>query len=213
MENIEYKSNSHKSKATEAASSTENRQKLEKVVTSPVKVKKKSELSRIKGDFISEEAPNVWKNILIDAVVPTAQRAISDLFRNGVDILLYSVFGDAARSVAKKPGQQVSYTSFYERKREDDRRYSGGAVTRTGYTFDDITIESRREAEEVLNQLDDIISTYGFARVADLYDLVGVTGNYTDNNYGWTNLRNADIVRTRDGDYMLKLPRAVSVGK
>ena len=41
-----------------------------------------------------------------------------------------------------------------------------------------------------------------------MYDLVGITGQYTDNNYGWTNLRNAEPVRTRDG-YMLKLPRAI----
>lgn len=213
MENIEYKSNSHKSKAEIAASSTNDRPKVEKVVTGQVKVKKKGELSKIKDGFISEEAPNVWKNLLVDAIVPTMQRAISDLFRNGVDILLYSVFGDSTRTTTKKPGQHVSYTSYYERKREDDRRYSGGSVTRAGYSFDDIVIDSRSEAEEVLNQLDDIIATYGFARVADLYDLVGVTGNYTDNNYGWTNIRNAKAVRTRDGSYMLDLPRAISVGK
>ena len=213
MENIEYRSNSHKSKGEETATSGNDRQKLEKVVTGPVKVKKKGELSRIKDGFISDEASNVWKNILVDAVVPTAQRAISDLFRNGVDILLYCLFGDSARTSSKKPGDHVAYTSFYDRKREDDRRYSGGSVTRAGYSFDDIVLDSRGEAEEVLSHLDDIIATYGVARVADLYDLVGVTGNYTDNNYGWTNIRNAEAVRTRDGGYMLKLPRAVSISK
>lgn len=214
MENIEYKPNSHKSKTEQMEVSTTDRQKLEKVVTGPVKVKKRGELSKIKDGFISDEAPNVWKNILIDAIVPTAQRAISDLFRNGVDILLYSVFGDSTRSVSnKKPGQYVAYTNFYDRKREDDRRYSGGAVTRAGYAFDDIILDTRGEAEAVLSQLDDMISTYGVARVADLYDLVGVTGNYTDNNYGWTNIRNAEAVRTRDGCYMLKMPRAIPLTK
>ena len=44
--------------------------------------------------------------------------------------------------------------------------------------------------------------------VADLYDLVGISGNYTDNKYGWTNLRNSDVQRVRDG-YLLKLPKAL----
>ena len=41
-------------------------------------------------------------------------------------------------------------------------------------------------------------------------DLVGVTGNYTDNKYGWTNIRNAEVVRVRDG-YRIKLPRALPI--
>ena len=49
---------------------------------------------------------------------------------------------------------------------------------------------------------------YSFVRVADLYDLVGVTGLFTDNNYGWTNIRNAKIVRVRDG-YKIDMPRAL----
>ena len=47
--------------------------------------------------------------------------------------------------------------------------------------------------------------------VADLYDLVGLNHNFTDNKYGWTNLRNAQPVRDRDGYYILKLPRAVPI--
>ena len=54
--------------------------------------------------------------------------------------------------------------------------------------------------------MDELIDTYGQVSVADLYDLVGKSCNYTDNNYGWTNLRNAEPVRVRDG-YMLKMPK------
>ena len=44
--------------------------------------------------------------------------------------------------------------------------------------------------------------------VADFYDLVGVSGNYTDNKYGWTDIRNASVIHVRDG-YMIKLPKAL----
>ena len=54
------------------------------------------------------------------------------------------------------------------------------------------------------------MDTYGLVRVADLKDLVGISDNYTDNKYGWTNIRNAEIVRVRDG-YMIKMPKAVPI--
>lgn len=65
---------------------------------------------------------------------------------------------------------------------------------------------TRRDTEEILNYMGDLIDEYGFATVADLYDLIGASGNYTDNKYGWTDISNAEIVRVRDG-YMIKLPK------
>ena len=44
------------------------------------------------------------------------------------------------------------------------------------------------------------------ATVADLYELVGVTGEYTDNKYGWDSLGSASVTRVRGG-YLVDLPR------
>ena len=52
-----------------------------------------------------------------------------------------------------------------------------------------------------------IFVLYGVVSVADMYDLCGMTCNYTDNKYGWKSLARADISRVRDG-YMIKLPKA-----
>ena len=57
-------------------------------------------------------------------------------------------------------------------------------------------------------RMDELISSYRVVSVADFYDLAGITPEYTDNKYGWTDIRSANIVRVRDG-YMIKLPRAV----
>lgn len=64
------------------------------------------------------------------------------------------------------------------------------------------------EAEDVLMSLNELIDVYGKASVADLYDLVGISGRYTDVKYGWTNLMTASHTRVRDG-YLLKLPRVM----
>ena len=71
-----------------------------------------------------------------------------------------------------------------------------------------LLLESRGEAEDVLERMDELIATYQVVSVADFYDLVGVSGNYTDNKYGWTDIRNASVIRVRDG-YMIKLPKAL----
>ena len=102
-----------------------------------------------------------------------------------------------------------------QRKYDDDRdrRDSGHTTrTRTGYDYDDIILESYGEAEDVLERMDELIATYQLVSVADFYDLVGVSGNYTDNKYGWTDIRNASVMRVRDG-YMIKLPKALPLNQ
>ena len=75
---------------------------------------------------------------------------------------------------------------------------------------DDIIFDNRGEAEIVLSRMDELIDTYGIVTIADLYDLAGVTGDYTTNNYGWTNIRSAEVVRVRDG-YIIKMPKAMPI--
>jgi hypothetical protein len=78
------------------------------------------------------------------------------------------------------------------------------------YSYDDVTIDNRGEAEMLLREMKNTINRYGMVRVADLYDFVGITGDPTDNKYGWTDLRNVEVVRVRNG-YKLDLPRAMPI--
>lgn len=194
----DYKPNSHKSKEERNAAVAE-RKKLDKVVSGNVKTKKKSDIHKFTDIFISEDAANVKNYILMDVLVPAVKKAISDIITNGIDMILYG----------GKPGSRadkVSYRDYSSVSRRDDRP----ARTRAGYSYDDVILDTRGEAEEVLNRMDELIDTYGVVSVADLYDLVGITCNYTDNKYGWTNIRNAEPIRVRDG-YMLKLPKAIPI--
>ena len=196
----EYKSNSHRSKETEKQ---EERQKLEPIAKG--KAKKKSEVKKFADTFIAEDITSVKDYIIMEVLLPAAKKAISDIVRDGIDMLLY---GDTGRGGKRSSGGSayVSYRDYSSNRRDDDRR--GTSRNRSGYSYDDIIVETRGEAEEVLSQMDDLIDTYGDVSVADLYDLVGKSSNYTDYKYGWKNIRNAEAVRVRDG-YLLKLPRAV----
>ena len=63
--------------------------------------------------------------------------------------------------------------------------------------------------EEVLGNLQDIVaSEFEQATVADLYELAGITSSFTDNKWGWMDLRGANVKRVREG-YQLNLPKPI----
>ena len=201
MEN--YKPNSHKYKAEQKAASDEKR--VEKIVKSNVKVKKKNGLNKLTDNFVSDDAKNIKSYVVFDVLIPAVKKAISDIVTNGIDMILY---GETGRSKKKSNVSYVSYDRFSSDRR-DEPRYN--SASRNRYRIDDIILETRAEADAVLSRMQDVIDTYGVVRVADLYDLVGITGEYTDNKYGWTNIANSAPVRARGGGYMLDLPRALPI--
>ena len=201
MEN--YKPNSHKSK-TEQSTAPLERRKQEKIVKGAVKIKKKNDIRKFTDVFISEDISNVKSYVVMDVLIPAIKKAVSDIVTNGIDMILY---GGNSQTRNRSGASKVSYSKYYDRR--DDHRYDNHK-TRSEYSRDDIILETRGEAEEVLTRMDELIDMYGIVSVADLYDLVGKSCNYTDNKYGWTNIRNAEAVRVRDG-YMLKLPKALPI--
>lgn len=202
MEN--YKPNSHRSKEVQKETSQEERKKLDKVVKGQVKIKKKSEMSKFADAFLAEDAKNVGSYVFTDVLIPAVKKLILDIVTDGFNMILY---GGSSKVNRNSNASYVSYRQYSDRR--DDSRGSA-SVARNGYSHDDIVLESRGEAEEVLSRMDELIDTYGMVSVADMYDLVGKSCNYTDNKYGWTNIRNAEPVRVRDG-YMLKLPKALPI--
>lgn len=192
MEN--YESNSYKSKETQKKSVPEK--KVEKIISGSAKPKKKNGLQKISNVFIPEDVENVKSYIFEDIIVP----AVKDIILDAVRVFL----GVDKRTGNGSTASKVSYRSYYEKENRRDRTNR----TRTGYDYDDVILDNRGEAEEVLSKMDELISTYGLVSVADFYDLVGITCNYTDNNYGWTDIRSASVIRVRDG-YMIKLPKAL----
>lgn len=199
----EYKPNSHRYKEGKTEALTD-RKKVEKVVHGRVRTKPKSGVSKITDVFISEDAANVKSYIVMDVLVPAVKKAISDIVRDGIDMILYG------ESRGRKSSSASGYVSYRDYSRSDDRDRFWDSRSRSSYAHDDIILDSRGEAEEVLTRMDELIDTYGNVSVADLYDLVGKSSEYTDNKYGWTNIRNAEPIRVRDG-YMLKLPKVLPI--
>lgn len=195
---INYPPNSHKSKVEE---SKENTKRVEKVVTGPVKIKKKSEVRKFADIFVADDVANVKGYIVNELIIPTIKNTISNIVRDGIDMLL---FGSPRRD--NKPRGAIGHVDYTKYSRDEPR--TTNATRSAIYRHEDIVVDTRGEAEEVITQMEAVIETYGMVSVADLYDLVGISGNYTDHKYGWTNLHNAEPIRVRDG-YMIKLPKAL----
>lgn len=187
----------------------QNKKELKRVVKTPAKTKKKSEMRKFADSFIAEDANNVGSYIMKEVLIPSAKKLIADITKNAIDMFLY---GDTERP-RKKNGSRISYRDYYDdRDRDrsrDDRRSS--YRSRSSLEYDEVILDSRGEAELVLDSLEDIINRYQFASVADLYEIAGIPNdNYTLHRYGWTSVRSAQIKRIRDG-YLLVMPKAMPI--
>lgn len=210
METNKYQSNSHKSKESskeEQGNLPAKKEKLEPIVNSKVTVKKKGTIKKFTDIFVAEDLNSVGEYLLNEFVVPGAKRLFVDLMFEGAKALV-GERGTTRRSTVDRYSVRPGYTDYTRASDRRDSRYA--APQKNVYSYDDIIFSSRGEAELVRDALFDQIEEYGMVSIGDLYDLVEVTGNYTDYKYGWTDLRTATIERSRDG-YYIRLPRAVAL--
>ena len=157
--------------------------------------------------FVGDDIHNVSSYLLYDVLIPAAKDTIANMVKGGIEMLLFPGENRGSRTTRDRGRSYVSYDRYSSAPRRDERR-DISPRNRARHNFDEIILDTRGEAEEVLSHLVDLIIDYGQASVSDLYDLLGMTGNFTDNKYGWTDLRSASVSRVRDG-YVMNLPRAV----
>lgn len=193
------KPNSHKYKAEQQVLA--ERKKVDKVITGSARVKKKSGLAKMADVFMPEDISSIKSYFWTDIVVPAVIDTLYEIGTKG----LGAVFGRSDRG-RKSSSSYTSYRKYYD----DARDHRDRDRTGTRYNLDDIVLNSRADAEAVLRQMDDIIDVYGTVSVGDLFDLVDISHNYTDNKYGWKSIRNAEVIRVRDG-YALRLPKAMPI--
>lgn len=204
----DYKPNSHRYKEEQSKTAPrETKKEVQKVIKGPVKVKKKGVVESAVDKFVSEDVPNIKTYLVSDVIIPTIKNTIWDAFTNTLDMVL---FGGTGRGKKNGPGSsRVPYVSY--NKCSDNRGSSrSDEPRRSRYDFSSITFHNKRDAEEVLRQMDALMDEYKLVTVADLYDLIGETGEHTDYKYGWQNIRNAQIVRGRDG-YYIQLPKPLPI--
>lgn len=181
--------------------------KVERVVQSEV-VRRKTPLSKkIKETFVGGDARNVWGFVAFDVLIPAAKDMFADAVSQGVERMIFGDARSTSRRTGRRPGDShISYNRYSSARRDEPRRPEISRRGRATFDFDEIILATRVEAEEVIDRLFDLVSKYEIATVADLYDMVGIAGNYTDDKWGWQDLRGGGVTRVTNG-YLLDLPK------
>lgn len=185
---------------------------------SPENEKKEKRIRQIVSDGASQNKPGLFGKIFfmfIDVINmelkekarPAVTDMIVDMLIDGIQNIAYS--GDSRkRSVSGRNSydrssyrnyQQISSPPPIKGQRAEPQKISKN-------TYSDITVKTRSEADDVLDYIAEIISQFRAATVADLYDMVGIRSEYTDQYYGWTDIQGAYVQRDRDG-WLVHLPK------
>lgn len=178
-------------------------------------IKKEPLGKKFKRIFLSEDINTVGDFIFIDVFVPAIKDLVANIIYNTTNVVLY---GKSSASGYLRPGspqnQQQRASLYWNSAVSGSRAYVGQSQptsqnVRAANNFRDIVYPERAKAEAVLNELYALITTYGCATVSDIYQLSGISSdNFTNNDYGWTNLQGSGVSRTRDG-FVLDLPKPI----
>lgn len=180
---------------------------IERVTSTEAIRKKKSLGKQFRETFIQGNVKSSIRYVVFDILLPTARDMLWEAGSGGIEKL---IFGDSRRRGSVPPQSGPTGYVSYNRYAMGRGPLAGpqraiSRMARSRHDFDEIVLESRAEAEEVIDRLFDLVSRYETATVSDLYELVGLPSTHTDNKWGWTDLRGAGVSRVRDG-YLLDLP-------
>ena len=191
MEN--YKNNSEKSKREGTQAPAEK-----KVISGEIR-ENTSLKSKIKSTFLGGDISSVRDYIIDEVILPNVVDGLMNAVNGAISIWFHR------DPVARRRGDdRVAYNAISSSK--STKTHEREIATRNSTDISEICLESRADAINVINYLRDRIEDYNAATVADFYDAIGASSNFTDNDYGWNNLDAAYISQSRDG-YSVILPK------
>lgn len=185
---------------------TESReiQKVEKVEI----VQKETVAKKTVTRFFGGDPKDVAIYTLRDVLLPALKETLLDIICKGSERLIMGDNAPSNRNFRRYNGRINQYTSYNSMYDGPSRLNVNRARSR--YDFADILIDSRPKAEDILSRMNDLLDNYGVVRVSDFYNEVGVTGVYTDQNWGWTDLRGSSVRQVRGG-WVIEMPQAKDI--
>lgn len=189
-----------------------DQKKVNKVISGDIIERKPGLGSKIRDTFMGVSAREVGAHVVLDVILPQLKGMAVDAGTQAIERLILGEAGPRRSSTSSVSASRVrgsNYTAY--------NRYSGsqGSEDREpanvrSNEVRDVVVETRGDAQLVLDEMFKLLDQYGTVSVSDLYELVGYTGKFTDNHWGWRNLNVAGISRVREG-FRVELPRPVSI--
>lgn len=175
----------------------------------PVKAKpkKKKFSQKMKEAMFSEDIGNgsVAEHVFFKILIPSVKRVLSDMANTAINMAL----GLDPKTRTIQTNTHTANASVY-RDRNYNRGYSQGEYGRRDAISE---LEWDEEtAKDIYNQMSDLVDRYGSCSIADAYSIMGLGDRIrtTDRNWGWTSMRNADIVPVDriDDRWIIDMPAA-----
>ncbi len=213
---VTFPSNSQKKKDEQAARAAKP-ERQEKVITGEVVQRKKKFHHRFRESIISGATNEAIGDFIYEGIiVPNMKKTfvnISDMifdgFKQVIERAIYGTSTPVRRFGDNYPQRNYSTPSTRIRTHIGPD-YATVSQSRARRQIEDIILDTRTEAEDVLKRIDVLIGEYGIASVHDLYDLLGIPGSPIDRRWGWDNFRDADVRLVREG-YLLILPPIIPI--
>jgi hypothetical protein len=120
-----------------------------------------------------------------------------------------SYFHHAYRGHLLKSRAATNYVA-YNRYAGNSQGSESEAINFRSNEVREVIVETRGDAQNVLDELFRHIDRYNAVSVAYYYELVGITGKFTDHQWGWTNLNASGVSHVREG-YRIELPKPISI--
>lgn len=173
-----------------------------------------------KTGFFAASVKEIGIFLWTDVLKPGLKNLMYDLVVKGSAGFLF----DDTGGTPPRQGQRFSrigYNSIYDESRlisPDERRSKQGTslVSRPNSVAmgDYIWFEFKQSAQKLIEDANDIIDTYEWISVLEVYELAGLTCDYTLNDYGWKTFAVSEpkpyTLPSPDGrrGYILRLPKA-----
>lgn len=215
MDNQEFPSNSQRGKKTPASDEGKKIEPIAGVVG--VTRKKRSLGKRFKDAFFGGTTEGVGTYVLFEVMLPAAKDMIVDA---GGEALHRAVYGESRPAHARGRGRgssgisplgHIAYDTISSRAAQPRQEHTPlSRRARANFEFDEIILPQRHIADEVLDRMFMLLEKYQAVTVADLYELLDISAQHTDDKWGWVDLFGSSVTRV-SGGYMLNLPQPISL--
>lgn len=195
----DYAGNSNKDRENDPDSGKDKKPELEKVISGKATIKKKGIGRKFKEVFIAQDLKSAIYNVFSDTLVPAAKKM---MFDSGQDFLHRIMFKESVGVRRDGRGPRIDYRGPIGRSSPRENRMVERISPKA---WDDVILETREDAEVVLERMKDIIDGYGVVTVGDLCELLEVSAPHTYEKWGWDYLTGVQVKPIREG-YLLDLP-------
>lgn len=212
MARVSMEPNSDSYKATMELQQIKEANKSKKVIKDSAIIKKKPLSERFVNAFLAEDLENVFDYVWDGVIIPKLKDFVFELIDSTANGILYGT--GSVNKKSRRVNGGTNYNSIY------NTNYSYGNNTIDDFggsrklNYNNIYLKNRDDANDVLEDLRAAIEQFGMVSIYELFDRIGKTAesDYTYQNYGWKDLRNAGVRYTRNG-YLLELPKPVYLGE